>query len=456
MLDGKIVNFSKPWTVATWLRWSGGEAVVCSTQGMQMSPTSADYGKGIAVRITEEGRIEVRSSFRWPGYAAQVISREKIAADRLQHVTVTADGTGKAAGIRIFIDAAECAKEVRHDGMTTNARYFSTGDGKLRIGAEDAKEPRRFRGELAGLRIYQKAVAPDEFRPWVETTLARVDDGADRQEWLRDLLLRHSDKEYARIWGERDGLRDQRRKLDGEVPSTMVMAELETPRETRLLERGMYDAPGELVQPGVPEDLLGKWPEGAPRNRLGLAHWLTKPDHPLTARVVVNRFWQQLFGVGIVKTSDDFGYQGEYPPHLALLDRLALDFVESGWNIKAMFRTLVLSATYRQDSSISPAALERDPENRLLARGPRFRLPAEEIRDHALAVGGLLKHRLGGPSVFPDAAGRSLQGHRGRVELPRHLVDRQHRRRPLPPEPLHLLETHGAPSGAQCLRRAGP
>jgi hypothetical protein len=344
-----------------------------------MSPTSVDYGKGVAVRITEEGRIEVRFSFRWPGYAAQVISREKISADRLQHVTVSADGSGKAAGIRIFIDAAECENQVWHDGTTTNAKYFSTGDGKLRIGAEDAKEPRRFRGEFAGFRIYQSRLAPDGFRPWVESTLAREVIAKDRPDWLRDLLLRRSDAEYARIWTERDRLREQRRLLDGEVPSTMVMAELETPRVTHLLQRGMYDAPGEIVEPGVPENLLGKWPEGAPRNRLGLARWLTKPDHPLTARVAVNRFWQQLFGVGIVKTSDDFGFQGEYPPHLALLDKLALDFIESGWNTKAVFRTLVLSSTYRQDSSISTAALERDPENRLLGRGARFRLPAEEI-----------------------------------------------------------------------------
>ena len=224
VLDGKIVDFNMPWTLSTWLRWSGGEAVVCSTQGMQMSPTSAEYGKGIAVRITEEGRIEVRSSFRWPGYAAQVISREKIAADQLQQVTVSADGSGKAAGIRIFINAVECGNEIRHDGMTTNARYFSTGDGKLRIGAEDAKESRRFRGELAGFRIYQKAVAPDEFRPWVETTLARDGDGKDQPEWLRDFLLRRSDREYERIWTERDRLRDQRRGLDGEVPSTMVVS----------------------------------------------------------------------------------------------------------------------------------------------------------------------------------------------------------------------------------------
>jgi hypothetical protein len=173
------------------------------------------------------------------------------------------------------------------------------------------------------------------------------------------------------------------------------------PRETHVLVRGSYDAPGEKVDSGVPENLLGAWPPGAPYNRLGLAQWLTKPDHPLTSRVVVNRFWQQLFGQGLVKTSDNFGLQGESPSHPELLDWLAREFVESGWNVKALMKSMVLSSTYRQNSDASPELVARDPENRLLARGPRFRLPAEVIRDQALQISGLLKQSVGGPSVFP-------------------------------------------------------
>jgi hypothetical protein len=142
-------------------------------------------------------------------------------------------------------------------------------------------------------------------------------------------------------------------------------------------------------------------PEGAPNNRLGLARWLVSPSHPLTSRVTVNRFWQQLFGRGIVKTSEDFGSQGEFPSHPELLDWMALDFQESGWDVKRLMKQMLMSSTYRQSSKVSPELAERDPENALLARGPRFRMDAEMVRDNALAVAGLLSTRVGGKSVRP-------------------------------------------------------
>jgi hypothetical protein len=181
----------------------------------------------------------------------------------------------------------------------------------------------------------------------------------------------------------------------------MVMAEMAAPRQAHVLTRGRYDAPAAAVDPGVPEALTASWPVGAPANRLGLARWLTRADHPLTARVVVNRLWAQLFGTGLVKTVEDFGRQGEYPSHPELLDWLACEFVESGWDVKRLLKVMVLSATYRQDSVLTAALRERDAENRLLARGPRQRLSAEMIRDQALMVSGLLRERVGGMSVFP-------------------------------------------------------
>jgi hypothetical protein len=154
------------------------------------------------------------------------------------------------------------------------------------------------------------------------------------------------------------------------------------------------------VTPEVPA-ALPPLPAGAPRNRLGLAQWLVDPRHPLTARVAVNRYWEMYFGTGLVETSEDFGSQGAPPSHPELLDWLATEFVRTGWDVKAMQRLIVTSATYRQASRVTPQLLERDPRNRLLARGPRFRLPAEVVRDNALAVSGLLNSQLGGPSVFP-------------------------------------------------------
>jgi len=184
------------------------------------------------------------------------------------------------------------------------------------------------------------------------------------------------------------------------TPNSMIMQEMAKPRATYLLNRGEYDQPRQKVEPGTP-GCLPRMATDLPRNRLGLARWLVDPAHPLTARVQVNRLWQMIFGAGIVETSDDFGAQGEGPSHPELLDYLAVEFVESGWDVKAMLRRLVTSATYRQSSRVPPEVLARDPRNRLLARGPRFRLPAELIRDGALAAGGLLKEKVGGPSVFP-------------------------------------------------------
>jgi hypothetical protein len=183
-------------------------------------------------------------------------------------------------------------------------------------------------------------------------------------------------------------------------PTTMVMREMPTPRPTHVLVRGQYDHRGAAVSPGVP-GCLPPMPAGAPANRLGLARWLVDPAHPLTARVAVNRHWQMLFGTGLVKTVDDFGAQGEWPSHPELLDWLATEFVRNGWDVKAVLRLIVTSATYRQSSRSTPALRRRDPENRLLSRGPRMRLSAEMIRDQALAAGGLLVERLGGPSVKP-------------------------------------------------------
>jgi uncharacterized protein DUF1553 len=178
------------------------------------------------------------------------------------------------------------------------------------------------------------------------------------------------------------------------------MEDMPKPRDTFVLIRGQYDKKGEKVEAGIPS-ALGKLPDDAPKNRLGLANWITGRENPLTARVTVNRFWQQYFGVGLVKTPEDFGAQGQWPSHPELLDWLAVDFADSGWDIKRLQKLIVTSATYRQSSQVLPEHLQRDPSNELLTRGPRFRIDAEMVRDQALYLGGLLSEKMGGRAVRP-------------------------------------------------------
>ena len=194
--------------------------------------------------------------------------------------------------------------------------------------------------------------------------------------------------------------REEQEALDRAIPTTLVAKESAKVRETQILMRGEYDKPGEVVARGVPA-VLTPFPKDAPTNRLGFAQWLVDPKHPLTARVVVNRFWQRYFGVGLVKTTEDFGMQSDSPSHPALLDWLATEFIQSGWDVKHIQWLILTSATYRQSSAAPASLYARDPENRLLARGPRFRVDAETLRDTALALGGLLVEEIGGPSVKP-------------------------------------------------------
>jgi hypothetical protein len=202
------------------------------------------------------------------------------------------------------------------------------------------------------------------------------------------------------------------------IPTVMVMKESEPPRQTHVLKRGAYDAPGDNVSAAVPA-FLGSLPAGEPSNRLGLARWLVDRNNPLTARTAVNRFWAMLFGTGLVKTVEDLGSQGEWPVQQELLDWLAVEFMDSGWSTKHLLRSIVRSETYQQASNMTPELLQRDPENRLLARGPRGRLSAEMIRDQALAVSGLLVDKVGGPPVNPyqpPGLWQELQGGKGYKE----------------------------------------
>ncbi|MBL8848494.1 MAG: PSD1 domain-containing protein [Planctomycetaceae bacterium] len=245
---------------------------------------------------------------------------------------------------------------------------------------------------------------PENIRTIVMTAAAERTE-AQRVELLR--YFRNSvSTETRELVAELKDAKEQLAKLDESLPTAMVMEELAEPRETFMLVRGQYDKKGDRVTAAIPA-AFPPLPEGAPANRLGLAQWLVSPNQPLTARVTVNRYWQMFFGNGLVKTSEDFGSQGAAPSHSELLDWLAAEFLQGAgpeartWDVKGLVRLIVTSATYRQSSYVSPEQRARDPEDRLLARAPRFRLQAEFIRDQALAVSGLLNPKIGGHSVSP-------------------------------------------------------
>lgn len=233
--------------------------------------------------------------------------------------------------------------------------------------------------------------------------LIELDDDSiteDQRTKLRRYYRRNHSTDLQALYDEVQTLKQERIAFEKMLPITLVMNERMERRQTFILNRGEYDQPRDEVEPNVPA-MLPSMPDDAPPNRLSLAQWLVDPAHPLTARVTVNRFWQRFFGTGIVRTAEDFGSQGEWPSHPALLDWLACEFVDSGWDVKHIMKLIVMSATYQQSSNISPQLQQLDPDNRLLARGPRYRMDAEMIRDQALAASGLLVEQLGGPSVKP-------------------------------------------------------
>ena len=388
-------------TLSMWFRADGehSDAPLFSAIDYSADPASSEYGQGIGLRSTGS-EIELRLSKRYPSYSITVQSSDaRLRPKEWHHVAAVYEGSegkrsmrAEAAWVRLFVDGREVGTKVLHDDAQSAAKFVKP----YRLGRDNHPDGRDFPGNVDEVAVWRQALTEDEVRqvfeaaalPWAA---ARPGSGIERR-WLHRKL--NPAPELAE-------LRSQLFALERALPTTMVMQDMDAGRQTHVLMRGRYDSPGDPVAPEVPESLLGKWPDGTPKNRLGLATWLTSGRHPTTARVVVNRFWQQIFGLGLVKTSGDFGLQGETPSHPELLDWLAVDFAASGWDVKRLVKSIVLSAAYRQDSAADESLRKRDPENRLLARGPRFRLPAESIRDQALELAGMLSGQLGGPSVRP-------------------------------------------------------
>jgi hypothetical protein len=390
-----------PFSIALWINTPDHKdrAVI-----FHRSRAWTDAGSRGYQLLLEEGCLSASLIHFWPGNAIRIRTRQPIPIDQWVHAVMTYDGSSRASGLRLYVDGNRAACEVVRDQLYKNI----TGGGANELTLGQRFRDRGFKNGLVDeLQIYNRCLTDIEAAQvcdgkTLDETLASAADGLDepRKEALFAYYLANHDEPYRDALAALQALRGQRSAVVDPIQEIMVMKEMPQPRPTFLLKRGAYDAPGPQVYPGTPASLPPP-AEGWPRNRLGLARWLTDPSHPLTARVAVNRFWQSLFGRGLVATPEDFGSQGQLPTHPALLDWLARSFIDSGWDVKGLLKQIVMSATYRQTSDCSPELYARDPENVLSARGPRYRWPAEMIRDGALSAGGLLVQRLGGPPVKP-------------------------------------------------------
>ena len=396
---GDQFSFEKdqPFTVSAWLRLKpeGG------------SP----FGKMEASADTRGWDVEfhgTKPSFhlisQWPAHAIHLQGQRDLPVDTFLHLAVTYDGSGKGAGVQLYVNGQLEKTTIVVDTLTGTIKTpepFSIG----RRGASGAP----FTGRIDDFRLYRRSLTASEVASlggaaaMAIVKLPLEQRTPEQKVQLQKFFRETQAPEFAAAQQKVAGLRKAREEVDKTIPNTMVMSEMEKPRDTFIKVRGQYDQNGEKVAAGVPAFLpqIPPRPDGQPANRLDFARWLVSKEQPLTARVTVNRWWAMLFGTGLVKTLNDFGSQGEWPSHPELLDWLAGDFM-TDWNPKRVLKQIVMSATYRQSARIAPDLLARDSENRLLARGPRQRLDAEIIRDNALAIAGILNPQVGGKSIKPE------------------------------------------------------
>ena len=396
-------NFDRfqPFSIGLWIKAPDRKerAVV-----IHRSRAWTDAGSRGYEILIEDGKLAADLVHFWPGNALGIKTREAIPINEWVHVTLSYDGSSRARGLALYLNGREARCEIVRDKLTKNI----TGGGGDELTVGQRFRDRGFKNGLVDeISVFDRALTTIE--------AAQLCDQASLVQALASdpekLTPKQRKELYAYYLANFDGeykarlaaLQDLRKLLNGlidPIAEIMVMKELPQPRPTFILRRGAYDAPTERVSRNTPAALLPFSPAW-PSNRLGLARWVTDRKQPLTSRVIINRWWQTIFGRGIVATPEDFGSQGQLPSHPELLDWLARSFIDSGWDVKRLWKQIVCSAVYRQDSQASAELQARDPENLLLGRGPRFRLSAEMLRDNALAVSGLLSGKIGGPPVKP-------------------------------------------------------
>ncbi|QMU26633.1 DUF1553 domain-containing protein [Adhaeribacter radiodurans] len=357
--------------------------------------------------MLKNNRLEINMAHTAPSNAITRQSLQPVPREKWVQVTLTYDGSSNANGFKLYLDGNELPVETIIDQLYKDIIFYEKNEPALQIGGW--WRGLGFKGgKVDDVVVYNRTLTPFEIKVLAkQATWATLAGKAPDELTPTDkeiLQAYYLAAENTSVKANRLVLQQQRKVFSDStrrVAEIMVMQEMPKPKKTYLLQRGQYDNPGLQVFPNVPNAIL---PFGInrPKNRLGLAQWLTDKNHPLTARVAVNRYWQNLFGVGLVKTAEDFGNQGEMPSYPELLDWLAVTFQQDyNWDVKRLVKLMVLSATYRQDSHTRPELRELDPENRLLARGPATRLSAEMLRDNALVASGLLNDKIGGKSIKP-------------------------------------------------------
>lgn len=361
--------------------------------------------RGYHLKIVNN-RLEIMMAHTAPDNTITELTNDEFPRDRWVSFTMTYDGSSKADGLKLYIDGKEAATTVKFDNLYKDILFRRSSEPGLQLGARYrgkgikgavVDEIRVFEKELSALEAMQLA-ENNEVNALAEKVAAVL--SPEEKKMLEAFYLGTMSHKIDRPNGKLARLRKAYVDSVENIQEIMVMKETPEPVQAYLLDRGVYDARAEEVFPKTPEAIL-PMPEYLPKNRLGFAKWLFLKDHPLTARVAVNRIWQHYFGKGLVKTSEDFGNQGEMPSHPALLDWLAIRFIETDWDMKSIQKMIVMSNTYQQSSIANEELMQKDVENRLLARGPSKRLTGEMLRDNALVASGLLNDTIGGESVKP-------------------------------------------------------
>ena len=388
------VEKDKPFSYGAWVLPDRGEGSPFSRMD------SANGFRGWEFSLVG-GRPQAHLIHKWPENGLKVAAKQTIPNGRWTHVLVTYDGKSKPAGFKIYLDGKAAETNTENDTLKDTIRTTVT----TKIG-------RRTNTEIFGGLVDDFVFFNRELKPEEAVLLASTHPAAPLLAIPPEKRTKDQAKSVARLWllehelsfKELDLQYQKATKakieLDMQIPAVMVMEEMPKPRDAFVLERGQYDKHGEKVSAGLPS-FLPATPKDSPANRLGLARWIVSPENPLTSRVTVNRLWERFFGNGLVSTIEDFGTRAEFPSHPELLDYLATEFIRLKWDLKAMVKQIVMSASYRQSSRISELKLQQDPMNRLISRGPRYRLAGEVIRDQALFAAGLLVEKIGGPSVYP-------------------------------------------------------